>query len=261
MEQERPLAIVTGASSGIGFELARLAAEHGHDLVIAADRSLIFEVAEELRILGVNVEAVETDLSTVEGNDQLLAATHGRPVEMLCANAGHGLGRSFLEQPFEAIRHVIDTNVTGTLYLLHEVGRGMSARGSGRILITGSMAGFVPGAYQATYTGTKAFIDSFSVALRAELEGSGVTVTSLVPGLTDTDFFRRADLLDTKAGAAAKQSADEVARIGYAAMLQGEAEVVTGWKNRLFSLMTGFVPTGLLAQQYWIRNTPDSAKP
>jgi uncharacterized protein len=260
MEQERPLAIVTGASSGIGLELAFLAAQHGHDLVIGADRSLIFEAAEDLRELGVRVEAVEADLSTIEGNDQLVAAARGRPVELLCANAGHGLGRSFLEQPFEASRHVIDTNVTGTLYLIHKVGRSMSVRGAGHILITGSIAGFVPGPYQAVYNSTKAFIDSFAIALRAELKGSGVTVTNLMPGLTDTDFFRRADLLDTKAGAAAKQPADEVARIGYEAMLRGEAEVVAGWKNKLLTVMAGLVPHTMLAEQHRLQAAPGSAK-
>jgi uncharacterized protein len=179
MNHDLPLAIVTSASTGIGLELAVLAAQRGHDLVIGADRSLTFEVAEYLREFGGQVEAVEADLSTIEGNHQLLAATRGRPVELLCASAGPGLGSSFLEQPFEAIRHVIDANVTGTLYLIHQVGRAMSERGVGHILITGSAAGFIPGPYQAVYNSTKAFIDSFAVALRAELEGSGVTVTNL----------------------------------------------------------------------------------
>ena len=95
------------------------------------------------------------------------------------------------------MRHVIDTNITGTIYLIQKVGRDMQARGQGRILITGSIAGFMPGSFQAVYNGTKAFIDSFSFALRNELKDSGVTVTCLMPGETDTEFFERADMMDT----------------------------------------------------------------
>ena len=116
------------------------------------------------------------------------------------ANAGHGLGRAFLDQDFADVRHVIDTNVTGTVYLVQLVGRAMRSRGQGRILLTGSIAGFMPGTYQAVYNGTKAFVDSFSFALRAELKDTGVTVTCLMPGATETDFFERADMLDTKVG-------------------------------------------------------------
>ena len=134
------------------------------------------------------------------GVDRLWAAAAGRPVDALLANAGHGLGRAFLDQDFEDVRHVIDTNVTGTVYLVQLVGRSMRSRGQGRILLTGSIAGFMPGTYQAVYNGTKAFVDSFSFALRAELKDTGVTVTCLMPGATETDFFERADMLDTKVG-------------------------------------------------------------
>ena len=118
----------------------------------------------------------------------------------MLANAGHGLGRGFLDQNFEDVRHVIDTNVTGTVYLVQLVGRSMRSRGRGRILLTGSIAGFMPGTYQAVYNATKAFVDSFSFALRAELKDTGVTVTCLMPGATETDFFERADMLDTAVG-------------------------------------------------------------
>jgi uncharacterized protein len=196
----RPLAIVTGASSGIGYELAKRCAEHGFDLLVAADEPVINHAAQDFRQLGVAAEAVEVDLATQEGVDRLYSATHGRPVDALLANAGHGLGRGFLDQDFNRLRHIIDTNITGTVYLIHKVGRDMRARGQGRILITGSIAGFMPGTYQAVYNGTKAFIDSFSFALRAELKDTGVTVTSLMPGATETEFFQRADMMDTKVG-------------------------------------------------------------
>jgi len=250
MNERRPLAIITGASSGIGFELAVLAARNRHDLVIAADEPRIHDVADHLRKFGGTVDAVEADLSTVEGNLQVIEAAGARTIDLLCANAGHGLGRAFLDQEFTAIRHVIDTNVTGTLYLIHQVGRTMREQREGRILITGSIAGYIPGTYQAVYNGTKALIDSFSIALRAELKGTGVTVTNLMPGPTETDFFRRADLLDTKVGTARKQAADEVARIGYEAMLRGDAQVVAGWKNKLQTAVAGVTPATFLAEQH-----------
>lgn len=194
----KPFAVVTGASSGIGLELAAICAQEGFDLLIAADQPEIHTAATRFRSLGAETSIVEADLATVAGVDELWAATKGRPVDALLANAGRGLGRAFLDHDFAEIRHVIDTNVTGTVYLVQLAGREMRARGEGRVLLTGSIAGFIPGTYQAVYNGSKAFVDSFSFALRAELKDSGVTVTCLMPGATETDFFERADLLDTK---------------------------------------------------------------
>src|SRR5262245_30709202 len=204
VEQSRPLAVVTGASSGIGLELAKLCAKSGHDLVIAADDPTIHRAAAELRALGVSVSVVETDLATAEGNDAVVAAVGVRPVALLLANAGHGLGHAFLDQEIEDLQHVVDTNVTGTLHLLHAIERRMRTAKTGRILVTGSIAGFMPSTYQAVYNASKAFLDQFSYALRAELAGTGVTVTCLMPGATETEFFERADLLDTKVGVSAK---------------------------------------------------------
>ncbi|MBA3830721.1 MAG: SDR family NAD(P)-dependent oxidoreductase [Chthoniobacterales bacterium] len=257
---ERPFAIVTGASSGIGYELAKQCAENGFDLLIAADEPAIDKAAEDLRALGVSVESVEVDLATIEGVDRLYAAAGGRPVEALLANAGHGLGKGFLDQNFEEARHVVDTNITGTIYLLHKVGRDLRARGKGRILITGSIAGFIPGTYQAVYNGTKAFMDSFSFALRAELKDSGVTVTCLMPGATDTEFFERADMLDTKVGAGKKDDPADVAKIGFEAMMKGEGDVVSGLKNKIQSAMANVTPAGLLAEQHRKMAEPGGAQ-
>jgi len=245
----RPLAIVTGASSGIGLGLARECARNGFDLVIAADRPLA-AVSAELQGLGAVVEAVEADLSTPKGIDQLLAATRGRPVSALLANAGQGLGHAFLDQDFNDIVKVIDTNITGTLALIHRVGKELRERRSGRILITGSIAGFMPGTFQAVYNGTKAFLDSFSWALRNELKDTGVTVTCLMPGATDTEFFERAGMQDTKVGAGEKMDADEVARIGFKAMMDGEGDVVAGWKNKLQAAVASVTPSAVLAEQH-----------
>jgi uncharacterized protein len=256
----RPLAIVTGASSGIGYELAKLCAENGFDLLIAADQPEIDRAAQEFQRLGVQVESVQADLSTIQGVDQLYAAASGRPVDALLANAGHGLGHGFLDQDFEEARHVIDTNITGTIYLIHKVGRDMRDRGQGRILITGSIAGFMPGTFQAVYNGTKAFIDSFSFAIRNELKDTGVTVTCLMPGATETEFFERADMLDTKVGQQEKDDPADVAKDGFEAMMKGEGDVVSGWKNKLQSTVANVTPASVLAEQHRKMAEPGSGK-
>lgn len=253
-------AIVTGASTGIGLELARLAAEHGHDLLVVADEPRIEAAAADLRRHGVEVRALEADLSTFAGNDELLAATSGRPIDALFANAGRGLGRGFLEQDVAEWRRVIDTNVTGTTYLLQKVGQHMKARGQGRILITGSIAGFMPGTYQAVYNGTKAYLDSFSYALRAELKGTGVTVTCLMPGATETEFFARADMLDTRVGSQHKDDPAKVARDGFEAMMKGEGHVVSGLKNKVQAAIAHVAPAGVMAELHRGLAQPGSAR-
>jgi short-subunit dehydrogenase len=255
----RPLAIVTGASSGIGYELAKLCAENGFDLLVAADRPLE-EAVQTFRGLGAQVESIETDLATTEGVDRLCEAIKGRPVDYLLANAGHGLGRAFLEQDFAEVRHVIDTNITGTVYLIQKVGREMRARNRGRILITGSIAGFMPGSFQAVYNGTKAFIDSFSFALRNELKETEITVTCLMPGATDTEFFERADMLDTKVGTQEKDDPAKVARDGFDAMLKGESDVVSGWSNKIQTTLATVTPNEMLAEQHRKMAEPGTAE-
>jgi short-subunit dehydrogenase len=136
----RPRAIVTGASFGIGYELAKCHAKHEFDLLVAADQPSIHHAAQDFQKLGAAVEVIEANLAMLEGVDTLYAATHGRSVEALLANAGHGLGHAFLDQEFDGLRHVIDTNITGTLYLIQNVGRDMRARDRGRILVAGGGA-------------------------------------------------------------------------------------------------------------------------
>lgn len=247
---KRPLAVVTGASSGIGFELADLCAKDGYDLVIAADEPSIEDAAKQLERHDTTVEWVQCDLAQEEGVEELLDAIGERQVDVLMANAGHGLGHAFLDQEFEDILHVIDTNVTGTVFLIHRVGNRMRENGSGRILITGSIAGFIPGAYQAVYNASKAFLDSFSFALRAELAESGVTVTCLMPGATETEFFERADLMDTEIGQAKKDDPKDVARAGYDAMKRGQGDVVSGWHNKLQTAIANITPSGMLARRH-----------
>lgn len=259
----RPLAVVTGASTGIGYELARCCAEQGFDLAIAADEPEIADAAETLRDSGAEVEWVEADLATRKGVDDFYAAVKKlqRPVDALLANAGRGLGKGFLDQDFEEVRHVVNTNITGTLYLIQKIGRDLRERGEGRILITGSIAGFMPGTYQAVYNASKAFLDSFSFALRNELKDTGVTVTCLMPGATETDFFERADLLDTKIGQEKKADPADVAKQGFEAMMKGEGDVVTGWMNKLRSAIALVTPSDTLAEMHRKMTEPGSAEP
>lgn len=252
-------AIVTGASAGIGYELAKCCVQDGFNLLIAADQSKIHEVAAELKKSGVEVEAIETDLATIEGVDALCDAVAGRQVDALLANAGHGLGGAFLDQDFDEARHVLDTNVTGTIYLVHRIGNDMRERGQGRILFTGSIAGFTPGTFNAVYNGTKAFIDSFSFALRNELKDTGITVTCLMPGATETEFFERAEMEDTKIGQSKKDDPADVAKVGYEAMLEGEGDVVSGWKNKIMSTVANVTPAEMLAERHRKEAEPGSA--
>ena len=256
----RPLAVVTGASSGIGHELAKLCADDGYDLVIAADEGPLDDVANQLRAEGATVSVVHADLATAAGVARLVEVIGGRPVAVLMANAGHGLGRAFLKQDFEEVRHVIDTNITGTLDLIHQVGRGMRDRCAGHILVTGSIAGFVPGAFQAVYNGSKAFIDSFCYALRNELKDSGVSVTCLMPGVTDTHFFERAGMTDTRIAAGRKADPAGVARAGYEAMRDGDSDVVAGWRNKLHAILANVTPAEVLAEQHRKLAQPGSAR-
>jgi short-subunit dehydrogenase len=263
-EDSRPLAIVTGASSGIGYELAKLFAQDGYDLIVAADQADIEQAAQVFRnVKGGDVQALQVDLSTDKGVQELYekAKATGRPVDALAANAGIGLGHGFLDQDWDDILKVINTNITGTINLIQLVGRDMRQRDHGRILITGSIAGLMPGSFQAVYNGTKAFLDSFSFALRNELKETNVSVTVLMPGPVDTEFFERADMMDTKVGQDPKKSDPaDVAKDGYEAMMKGEGDRVSGAKNKLQAAMAAVTPETALAEMHRGMAEPGSGK-
>jgi uncharacterized protein len=242
-------AIVTGASSGIGLELAKLAAADRHDLLLAADTPFV-QAESQLRGFGVDVQEVEADLSSFDGVDRLLSTAGERPVDLLFANAGHGLGHAFLDQPPAEWRHVIDTNITGTIYLVQKVLQQMVARDAGRVLITGSIAGHMAGSFQAVSNGTKAFIDSFADALVNELKDTNVTVTCLKPGATETEFFERAGMEDTKVGTMKKDDAADVAETGYQALMKGERSVIYGMKNKLQVAAASVLGGGFSAESH-----------
>ncbi|RDE05248.1 SDR family NAD(P)-dependent oxidoreductase [Sphingomonas aracearum] len=249
-------AIITGASAGIGLELAKLAAADGYELLLAADTPFTGEAANF-----PNAQTLEIDLSTFEGVDKLMAAAGGRQVDLLCANAGHGLGRAFLDQDPKEWRHVIDTNVVGTTYLLQQVLAKMVARNEGRVLVTGSVAGYMPGSFQAVYNATKAFVDNFTAALRNELKDTNVTVTTLMPGPVDTEFFERGDMMDTQVGTDPNKSdPKDVAKDGWDAVMSGKSSIFSGWKTKLQGTIANVTPEAALAEMHRGMAEPGTAE-
>ena len=251
--EPRPLALVTGASSGIGFELARQFAEHGFDLVIAAEDAAINTVAQQLSD-GVRVEPVQVDLTTQQGVEQLWArvSSDGRGLEAAALNAGVGEGGAFAGgTDLEKELTLVDLNVRSTVHLAKRVVDKMVDQGEGRILFTSSIASTMPGPYQAVYNASKSFVQSFALALRNELKDAGVSVTSLMPGPTDTDFFNRADMLDTQVGAGEKDDPADVARDGFEALMSGEERVVSSsLKTKLQGRASRLMPDSAKAEMH-----------
>jgi len=226
----RPLAVVTGASAGIGFELARQFAQNGFDLIVAASGERIADAARELAQDGAQVEPVQVDLAKPEGVEALYSriGAAGRPVEAIALNAGVGAGGAFAtDTELEDELEIVDLNVRSTVHLAKRVVGDMVARGRGRVLFVSSIASTMPGTFQAVYNASKSFVQSFALALRNELEDTGVTVTALMPGPTDTEFFERADMLDTRVGAGDKDDPADVARDGFEALMAGKERVVS----------------------------------
>jgi short-subunit dehydrogenase len=221
---------VTGASSGIGFELARQFVEHGYDLLVNAEDNGIHTAATELSANGTDVRAVQADLSTDEGVERLYAAVRAesRPLAAAALNAGVGEGGAFLETPLDAEFEIIDVNVRSTVHLAKLVLRDMAARDEGDVLITSSIASTMPGSFQAVYNASKSVLQSFAEALQSELKDTGITITSLMPGPTETNFFHRAEMEDTRVGQSKKDDPAQVARQGFEAMVKGRKRVVGG---------------------------------
>jgi short-subunit dehydrogenase len=228
--ENRPLAVVTGASSGIGRELAKQFAAHDFDLVINAEDDAIADVGAELEATGVDVRTVRADLRTAEGVETLYAAVTavGRPVSAAALNAGVGRGGAFLDTDLDDEIEIIDVNITSTVRLAKRLLRDMAARDEGRVLITSSIASTMPGSFQAVYNASKSFLQSFAQAVANELKDTGVTITSLMPGPTETDFFHRADMDDTKVGTSAKDDPAQVAAQGFEALMKGTDKLVAG---------------------------------
>lgn len=249
----RPLALVTGASSGIGLEIARRLVERGFDLVVAAEDARLAEAGYQLFETGADVVTVRGDLRETAAVERLHEAARGtgRPVDVAVLNAGVGRGGAFVDTDLEDELEVIDLNITSTVILMKLVLRDMVARGEGRILVTSSIASTMPGAFQAVYNASKSFLQSFVEALQEEVKDTGVTLTSLMPGPTDTDFFRRADMLDTPVGKGRKDDPAQVARQGVDALLDGDDKLVAGsLKTKVQGAANSVLPDSLKAKAH-----------
>jgi uncharacterized protein len=257
------LALVTGASSGIGLELAREFVAHGHDVLVAAEDDGIGRVAEHLADDGPGtVTPIQVDLATRTGVQQLIDRVRAMPVPLRAAaiNAGVGVSGAFVETDVAAHLRLLDLNVTGAVQLAHGVLEDMAAQGAGAVLFTSSIAATMPGPFMSTYNASKSFLLSFAEALRVELADAGVTVTALMPGPTDTNFFARADMEDTKLGQADKDDPRDVARDGYAALMRDDDHVVAGsFKNKAQAMAGKFMPYERTAKVHGAMSEPGSA--
>lgn len=254
----RPLALVTGASSGIGRELARELAERGYDLVVVAEDDAIHEVARELDAI-CRALAVQADLATEEGNVATLAALEADPrrTSVAAINAGVGVGGPLVETDMRAHLRLVALNVASTVHLGKALAERMVVEGDGRLLFTSSIASRMPGPLNTTYAASKSFVQSFAEGLRQELADSGVTVTALMPGPTDTSFFKRADLEGTHLAEGHRDDAAQVAREGIDALLEGRDHVVTGTRmNAVQATLAALVPDPIKAKLHGKMNSP-----
>jgi short-subunit dehydrogenase len=246
---DRPLAVITGASTGIGLGIARELVGRGYELVIAADEAEIHAVAARLQAEGSDVRPVQVDLATRDGVRELAAVVRasGRPVDALVLNAGIGVEGPFVETDVDDHVRLIDLNVTGAVQLAGLLLPAMAERGRGRLLITSSIAAAMTGPRMSTYNASKTFLAAWAEALREELDERGVTVTALMPGGTDTAFFARADMEDSKLAQAEKDDPDDVGRDAVEAMLAGEKQVVSGsFKNKVLTVASKVLPDRLI---------------
>lgn len=257
---ERPTALVTGASGGIGLELARLLAADGHDLVLTArSGDKLQALAGELRSgAGVECRVVPVDLALPGGAADLAAvvADLGTPIDVLVNNAGFGLQGGFLEIELDEQLALLQLNVVALTELAWRFGRPMAERGRGRILNVASTAAFQPGPWMAAYYASKAYVLSLSDALASELEGSGVGVTALCPGPTATGFAERAEIQKARLFRAGVMDAETVARAGYRGLMRDERRVVPGWSNRIGTWLVRFAPSGLVLRAVARMNRP-----
>jgi short-subunit dehydrogenase len=258
---DRPLALVTGASSGIGLELARQFADNGFDLVIAAEDGELAEAATDLQARGVAVEAVQVDLARAGAVEELWArvSTGDRPLAAAALNAGIGQGGAFADSDLEQDLRIVDLNCRSTVNLAKYVVQSMRQRGEGRILFTSSIASTMPGPFQSVYNASKSFVQSFALALREELADQGVSVTALMPGPTDTEFFERAGLEDTKVGSGKKDDPADVARDGFEALMNGDERVVShSLSTKLQGRGSRFMPDKVKAKMHRSMAEPGS---
>ncbi len=243
-------ALITGASSGIGAELARLCAADGYALILVARRSdRLEQLAARLTAAhGVTARCLACDLADPYAPRALFEQTSGDSVKILINNAGFGLRGSYTETDWDAEARLMQVNMIALAHLTKLFAARMRSTGGGRILNVASTAAFVPGPFMAMYYASKAFVMSLSLAVANELQGTGVSVTVLCPGVTQTEFFDAAGLQDSALLHGPAMTAAAVAGEGYRAMLAGKAEVIAGARNRWAMLSTRLAPRSLLAR-------------
>ncbi len=261
MHDHRLFAVITGASKGIGHELARVFAKNGYDLLIVADSEQIEEAGRELGTLGTSVQTLKADLAKYDGVEKLWQAVEstGRPVDAIAINAGVGVGGKFVETDLEEELNMIQLNVTGSVHLAKLAARQMASRGSGKILFTSSIAGTMPAPIEAVYGATKAFLLSLSKSLYYELKDVGITVTALQPGPTDTNFFHRAGMDDTEVGSEGKYTNDpaEVAEQGFQALMDGKDHVyASSAKTKTQGELSKLIPDSVKAKLHEKQASP-----
>ncbi len=249
------LAVVTGASNGIGFNLAKVFAENGYDLIINAEDSAIQTAASELQALGVNVTPVQADLATFDGCKQFWqqVESSGRALDAIAINAGVGVGGLFAETDLEKEINIVRLNVESTVHIAKYAVQKMTKQGSGKILITSSIAAEMVAPKEAVYAASKAFDLSFAKSLRYELKDTGISVTALQPGPTDTNFFNRADLSDTKVGTEGKKDSNpyDVAKQGFKALMDGDEHVYSAsLGTKIQGALAGIAPEAVVAKMH-----------
>jgi short-subunit dehydrogenase len=263
-ESGMKFAVITGASSGIGYELARVFGRNGYDLLVTSEDGGLADAVTQLQDLGVNVQSVEADLRDYDGVEKLWAAVKsaGRPVDAIAINAGVGVGGNFAETDLDEELDLIKLNVTSTVHLAKRAVQEMVPRGTGAILFTSSIAGTMPTPLEAVYGASKAFVLSLSRSLRHELKDTNIAVTALQPGPTDTNFFHRAGMDDTQVGSEGKYTNDpaDVAQQGYDALMDNKDHIyASSMKTKMQGELGRFVPESVKAEQHRKQAEPKSA--
>jgi hypothetical protein len=261
MEQLRKYALITGATSGIGLELARLFAKEGYSLIISArNETELLNVCGELESEDVEVIPIAKDLFDREQAFALYAEIKQRGIEVdiLVNNAGQGVYGEFEKTDIDRELRIIDLNISSLVILTKCFLVDMTARNSGKILNLASIASKSPGPWQSVYHGTKAFVLSFTEAIREEVKDTEITITALMPGVTDTDFFNKADMLESKAVQDENAMADpaKVAHDGFDALMAGKDKVVSGIKNKLQMAIGAIIPDSMVAHQVGEQQKP-----
>jgi uncharacterized protein len=259
----KPFAVVTGASSGIGYELANQFAQHGFDLLIIAEDDGISEAARRLSTNGTIAQSLKADLASGEGVDAAYERirSSGRTLDAIALNAGVGVSGPFSDTDLNDHINLINLNIMSPVCLTHKVLKDMIRSGRGRILFTSSIAATMPGPFLSTYSASKAFLKSFAQAIRNEVKDSRITVTTLMPGETDTNFFERAGMEDTKLGAKEKDDPADVARQGFDALMEGKDHVVAGaFKNKVQATLSHVLPDTVGAEMHRKQTEPGSAR-